>query len=1017
MVVAIPAVTAQDPTPTLTPTVAPQPACQLYHPTVANAAVRSCAGLDCQVVAGVSNNDTLCVLGVSDTPGWLMVNLEPEIAGSPVRYISADVVAIGPPGFTQEALSCEPWEITASEAVVRQCAGSGCSVLGGLPQGTQVCVQGYGGQYEDWLYVDYSSLSAELKGWVSVDVARRLPEGTTITAPGAGTTAAAQIAATVPASLTPSPTLPVCPPGTDVEGAAALNCVTPTPTPIVAAASARVAGGPFIGQDVALTTFRVRNIELGSPRGAALFRFSLPGDWLADGNNVLYLSAEYFETVPAGVSVEDRAMVSTLNVYLDDELISTIPLNRNNIGQQTLIIPLPGNLMTVPDDNSHVMQLVLEAEDHCLVDAIARLFIRSDLSYFHFEYHKYLPRLDLARYPEPFYYGEIGETRERVVVVLPDDFSETELQAAASIVTGLGQQAFNEVEPVVLRAGELTEALRRDNNLVLIGEVGRNPVIDQLYADDALLTKLVGDSVQFNGQPVEETDGIVELIANPNNEMRAIGVVTGQTEAALLKAAQALSGPPSILGLGGPLALVADVRDVGQIPPGTRIETRATFADLGIDQLLLTGVGSQIAEVKFLLPAGAQLAPDAYVDLIFNHSAALGQGSTVTLLMNSTPLTSAFLFAGDPRVSGLETDEQGRNHLKARVPPESVVPGELNTLSIVLDVQEQVDCVFPDPLVTWFNVSPESELFLPRAYVDPAIDMPLLSSFPVPFNALPNLQDVLISLPAEPSGEDLAQAFQILGRLGADTIGGMAFKPRIVIGDLPSGLDLSEYHVIVIGRPTTNQLLADLNSSLPQPFVPGTDQIDQTLDDVVYRIPPGFDIGVLEILKSPWSLDRAVLVISGTGPLGQSYAARALAEDLYGGGLRGDVAFVTATDATAVDTRDIYYADTVVEEIQALETSVAVEATETANPVFTVTPGPTSTPTATRTPTPILSPTPILPTATELRPLPTFTPLPQEVLQSGEVQQPEWINILLIATVVVVVTTLIFGLLVLRRSR
>ncbi len=1097
MLAAIPDAVAQNPTPTLTPTVPPQPACQLYHLTVPDAAVRACAGLGCSVEGGVTDADTLCILGMSETPGWMLINLEPENPASSVSYISADVLAVGPVGFTQATAECEPWRITVPEAIVRQCAGFGCGVLGGLPADAQICVLEYGGVYQDWLYVDYSSHSDTLKGWVSVDVAERLPRGTVILSPSM--TAVPQTAgqaAGVPASPTPSPTLPVCAPGTgitvlgegevpsyaaefpylmpytvrsgdtllgiaqqfgstvevintasglqagatlvvgqqlsvpvqapqsgypaqlivsSVEGAA--TCVTATPTPIVAAVAPVAASGPFIAQDVALAAFGVNNIELGSPRGAALFRFDVPADWLLDGTNVLYLNAEYFENIPAGVAV-DSNLVSTLNVYMDDELISSVTLTRNNIGTQTLIIPLPANLLTI-GETAHSLQLILQAQDHCLLNAISRLFIRTDLSYFHFEYHRYFPQLDLGRYPAPFYNGAIGEVAESVVMVLPDEPSDAELQAASGIAAGVGQLTFNSLQLNVVRASELTDTLRRDNNLLLIGKIGAHAEIDALYEAGAMLTTLQNGAVSYAGRPVEATDGIVQLIANPDNEMRAIGVVTGLNDEALLKAAQAISGPPSLLGLGGPLALISETRSVGQIQAGTRLETRVTFRDLGVEQLLLTGIGMQTAEVKFTAPAGAQLAPDAALDLIFNYSAALGDGSTISVLMNDTPIASAFLGASGIASEALEIDAQGRYHLRARIPAESVAAGEQNSVTIMLDVETEEECVFPDPLVTWFNVSPDSELFLPREYTAAETTTPLLSWFPVPFNVLPNLQDVLVSLPDNASSEEIQQALQILSRLGSDTVGGLAFKPLVNVGPLPEGVDLAQYHLIVLGRPSTNPLLNDLNANLPQPFVPGTDEIQQTLDDVSYRLPAGFDIGVLQALRSPWSPDRSVVVITGTGPAGQAEAVRVLALNLYGrSGLKGNVAYATANSISVVDTNQIYYAEDMLTEIPAMQTQSAQQAVvEAANPVFTVTPGPTYTPTPTRTPTPLLTATPIFPTATQPTPLATFTPLPQELMQTTTVAQPPWMNILIIATVIVLLTTIIFALLVGARSR
>ncbi len=1120
----IPGATAQNPTPTLTPTAVPLPACQLYHVVVDEGVVRSCAGTNCSRVGGVRNQEIVCILGAAETPGWLLIDQEPERADSPIRFISADLVAPGVPGYTPD-VECEAWEITVPEAIVRRCASETCAIVGGLPQGTQMCVKDYGGAYEDWLYVDYSSYSP-MNGWVFVEVANRIPAGTQVAIPTpnrpltipASILAGAQPQAVAlqatpsptanmqlaPATVTPTATLPICPPGAVTVGggelpayaaeypyqftyvvragdtllglanrfstspdvirqangltaAAAIlvgqrliipvstadvpgqvvepvaasvgvpTCVTATPTPILAAPQQLVAEGPFIGQDVALTAFRTGNIDMVSPRSAAQFRFQVPSDWQLDGNNVLYLNLEYTENL-SPLADPRRPLVSILNVRLDDTLISSTTLTAANVGLQTLVIPLPSSLLVTPDRaTSHRIDISFMADDFCDSSSLARVFIRSDLSYFHFEYHRLYPSLDLARYPEPFYHGTtIGTEAETVWLVLPDEPSLADLESAASIAAALGQLSFGELRIRATRVGELTSQIRQENNLLLVGEIGKHALIDELYATGVLPTQLSGNIVRVGGQEVAESVGLVQLIANPANPMRAIGIVTGLNEDAVRKAAQALSGPPSVLGLGGPLALVSDVRPKPVIPAGMRIESTLTFAELGVTQLLLTGIGVQTASVNFTAPAGAAIAPDAAVDLVFTYSGALGRGSTVTVLVNNTPVASTVL-AIESVTGGVvhETDELGRNHLRGRIPPESIRPGTTNSLTIMVNGIDSNpdDCVFPDPLVAWFNVSPDSSIYLPTQVGDPLAVTPLLSWFPVPFTSLPDLSDVLVALPATARSVEIEQGLQIIARLGSETIGGEAFRPRISVGELPEGIDLAKYHLIVIGRPSTNPLLVALNADLPQPFIPGTDVLEQKLDDVTYQLPPGYDIGLLEMIRSPWAPERAVLVVAGLGDRGQADAVRAFAENLYWrGDLEGDVAFVSPNSIAVVDTRALYAQEELVTALPELATqsAIAALATSTPVPVYTVTPGPTPTATATASPTPFVTATPIftpIPSPTVPTPIPTFPPLEPEQLQPARVAQPEWVSILLLVTGVVLLTTLVFGILVAVRSR
>ncbi len=1040
----IPGVTAQDATSTSTPTLqaTPLPACQLYHLTVDNGNVRECAGLNCALVSGVSSEDVLCIRGVADTPGWLLIDLQPEDPASDVGYVSQDIVAPGLPGVS-DVSDCEIWEVTVPQAAMRLCPGAGCGVVAGLPQGTQMCVITYGGEYEDWLYAAYTSIDETTSGWVSASIAVEVPDSSAVQiptpTPQAGSSAVTVSAQQAPASSTPTATLPVCPTGTapqatvDVFGEQAtpdqsageavtpLSCITATPTPILAAGPLIAASGPFLAQNVALSSLRVGNIELSSPQGSAQFRFQIPSNWKADGNSILYLNMEYFETVPVRTEQDSlRDLISLLNVKVDGELAASITLSDVNIGQQTVPIPLSAEILADPEQTSHRIEITLIAQDHCLADAISRLFIRSDLSYFHFEYHEYFPALDLAMYPQPFYNSSFNVDMEPVFLVLPDEPTVEDIQAAASVSAGLGQLSFNGMRVHVVNAAELTEAVRRDNNLILIGQIGQHSLIDALYAADVLPTHLTSEGeMTVNGLSVEEGDGIVQLITHPENQMRAIATVTGRTSEGLFKAVKALSGPPSILGLGGPLALIADTRPVVRAEGSFVVDT-VTFSDLGVSDLTMSGIGTQVAEVQFHVPSGAVLTPDAEIDLIFSYSEALADGgSTITLLLNEKPLASNFLRSHDtpPTSVSYYVDEQGRYHLKAGIPQDSIIPGVRNSLSLVLDVRGDWNCDFPEPLVTWFNVHGDSELSLPRQIVGTTMIAPMLSWFPGPFNSEPDLSNVLVSLPEEPTGEDLEQAMRLITRLASETSGGEGFVPRINLGELDEGIDLTEYHLLVLGRPSTNSLLAGMNEILPQPFVPGTDELQQTLDDVTYRLPPGYDVGVLEIFRSPWSEDRMVVVISGSGQRGQLNATNVLAEDIYGrDALMGDVAFVSDTAISVVDTRLFYSAGEELafgREELVTESAIAALSTSTPVPVYTVTQGPTPTATATATPTPVMSPTPIFtftPAATEPTAIPPLATLAADLLEPPTVSQPVWVDALLVLTGFVLVAMVSYGL-------
>ncbi len=526
----------------------------------------------------------------------------------------------------------------------------------------------------------------------------------------------------------------------------------------------------------------------------------------------------------------------------------------------------------------------------------------------------------------------------------------------------------------------------------------------------------------------DPNDGVLQLIANPDNPNRAIMAVTGQSEEALTKAALALAGSTTLGVMGGPVALIAESRATNDAAVGPTLSTIMTFEDLGYQEsdLTVSGRGNRVIEIGFDVPLNTQVTEDAYVNLIFSYARRLkGARTTLSLLMNGTPFASQMLDADTSDGSQPTTvDAGGQSVLKAMIPPSMVTPGERNVLTVNVDVEGDWNCFPPGQYGVFFTASPSSTLSLPVQTAETAIT-PRVSRFPFPFDVTPDLHDLLVTLPAKPTNQELEAAMSLIARLGSVTSDGKAFSPQIALGELPSGIDLASFNIIVLGRPTTNPFLEKLNDSLPQPFAPGTDDLQQVLDNVSVRLLPGHDLGVLQMLRSPWGNNHMILVVSGNGQKGQDSAIDTLLNAQPGrDNLRGDIVYITANAVVPFDTQG----HSKRYMLTAVPSAVAAQESATPEPVVTNEPGvppptvtkiPTSTATLVVTagpsPTPTslytLTPTPITPT-----PIPTFPPLTD--VAPPRIDPPAWLNTLIGATFVVVVTSILFGLMmVVRRGR
>jgi hypothetical protein len=227
----------------------------------------------------------------------------------------------------------------------------------------------------------------------------------------------------------------------------------------------------------------------------------------------------------------------------------------------------------------------------------------------------------------------------------------------------------------------------------------------------------------------------------------------------------------------------------------------------------------------------------------------------------------------------------------------------------------------------WLNVSQDSSLHLDRRLHN--ISTWDLDYFPFPFNAWLDLSDVLFVVPPSAGLAEQESLLRLAATLG-EYSNGTGFKPAVSLGG--EGLDadaLNRYHIIAIGRPSTNPFIRQINSLLPQPLVADSDEIEYRVGEVLLRLPPGTHLGCIQEIPSPWNERQALIVVTGTADEGVTWATHVMEREPWR--LKGNLVLVRegGKDIQTIDTRGL--------TSSGLSTAIATAVPELA-PVVTVTP-------------------------------------------------------------------------------
>ncbi|GAB4159764.1 MAG: hypothetical protein Fur0021_31000 [Candidatus Promineifilaceae bacterium] len=515
-----------------------------------------------------------------------------------------------------------------------------------------------------------------------------------------------------------------------------------------------------------------------------------------------------------------------------------------------------------------------------------------------------------------------------------------DLPASGALTTTL-QINLND-QPVVAAQTPIT--------LTLVNSAGGPLYVRSSAADSVAATD--GGSVLYDaGRAIlYPDDGLLQIIPSPTSADHVVLVITGASDAGVSKAARALSSGEPILSFGGSVAVIRAVRPAPSAPTALEaLPETFTLADLGYRGAILEGVGRKTSSVSFEMPANWVIQPGASLTLNYLQSATLNPTlSGLTVELNGNPV------GGAPA-----SPTGGGQQLVIPLAPADFIPGGSNRLRFIAVMDMNDPCLPGNTPLAWTRIDSASQLTLPRQ---------TLTTTAAPAG---DLGDVLFVLPAAPAATDLNALARLANKVGQDSIGA-GLRPQVVraVTDAiaADAATLSQNTVVAVGRPTTNTFIASQNEALPQPFLPGSDALQETVGSVVYRLGADASLGIIQVMPAPWAPNRDFVLISGVTDEGVEWASRAYADPLLAAEIEGNVTLVQGERIVSFNTALEHSGDLISAISNVTQTTAQIElVTPTATTAVAV----VSTPSVTAPPTPVpasVLPERYAPPASELSP-------------------------------------------------
>ena len=626
------------------------------------------------------------------------------------------------------------------------------------------------------------------------------------------------------------------------------------------------------------------------PYATVNVRFGLPANWaFQDGTSLqLILTSNLITDAPNPVA-DGQPIGASMTVTLNRKLIATLSLvEGTNVPYE---IPIPQDVL-VPtlNDGRHDLELFLDASTDCdLNKGLHQTTVMvSSASQFILPYVEQAPVVDLTLLPRPIFQRD-SVFPVNAIMVVPDQASEQEMRAALITAASFGRFSDGKLPFSLLTSNQLTQEMVTASNLIFVGKASALSRLQSVELPAPLANKA------FSSQGIQADDGVLQMAASPWSNGRAILVVSGNTDAAVVKAAQALSYGNIQTVSNSNLAIVTDVASsmtgAQSIDPAALAQAR-TFKDLGQDVHTIAGAGRGEFLVEFNVPPGLVPGEGAYLDLRFNNSALLDFGrSGLTVFLNGK------------LVGGLRLSDETAATVTQRIniSPSLVLPGT-NQLRIQANLAAPTQCSLADLTNLWVSILPESSLFVPLA---PAVinsnNLQALSVYPYPFVNLPTLSSTAFVLPKN-DPTSWAAASQIAYGFG-NQAGGSVFDLAVAYdGAVPEDIR-NNRDLIVVGLPSDLTFISEIKDSLPAPFEAGNNNPVVKNLQVSYRFLPGASLGYLELLAAPWNQARTILTVVGSTRAGVQMAANALTDPALRNRLTGNFALINAESISVMDTR------------------------------------------------------------------------------------------------------------------
>ena len=583
--------------------------------------------------------------------------------------------------------------------------------------------------------------------------------------------------------------------------------------------------------------------DLNGPYGEVEFFFNMPKDWELTKPAVLELhtNSEFYSFLEAfteGTSEpEIGGFGSSLEITINEQTIERVPINQ--AGESSFTFEIPASAFSGADQ-TQTLNISWDSVLACQNSTASVLKIDPDSKLsFTYKSIEYMPAI--TDYPAPFFI-EKNILPDLTTFVLPPNPSEQELSALLTISAGLGNLTNGELKYELITTEKMESADLSASHLILVGKF------------DSLETALIDPDLKIEiGEllnSIDQDSGLVFMDVSPWNPGRAMLLVTGRSDRAVIKASTAL-GVEAILPYSG--SQYAIIKDVNSFASDNQYQIDHTLLTLGNQELIsFEKLGETVAVIPFFIPADISISPEAYLEIYFRHSQLLDYlRSTIEVTINDVVI-------GNIRFNDLSNE----NGVVRFILPPNVIKPLLNVLAIKAQLAAQDVCGDSRSGDYWARIFGDSYLHLPPVIEGQNVSHnSRLSDFPLPFINDPHLRTSIFVL-EQKDFYSWKKASKIAYSFGVQAHSNLYAPSAKYAGSFSPDNKMGNY--IVIGFTNSIPFSAGINDRLPLKYEPDGKWEEFDQPGISFDIDQEQDLGYLEFLPSIENDGNIITILGNT---------------------------------------------------------------------------------------------------------------------------------------------------------